>query len=314
MEYIACGNLMLDRIENKNGEPGALNIGGFALFALSGIRLWTENCKVACRVGADYGSYFGPWMERNNIPQENISVEVEHNIQHIVKRRDHQAIHWLPVYGAEHRGYLLITPEHIDAATDYDTKGIFLNQSEDKIFWQKLYDIKTRKGFKVLWEFSSYNKIERPAEMLRRILDIMPMTDMWSISIAEASRLFGIPQRDEDAIIDEIMKLPIELTLLRLGNNGSWAVTPTTAAHCDAIDVPETIDPLGCGSTASGAALYAHCEGFSPAMVATMANVAAGHTAAQLGPAPHLTPEVMQRAQALAKQQYKKTIVRKKQA
>lgn len=313
MDYVSCGNVMLDRIESRNGELGPLNLGGPALYALSGIRVWTENCTIACRAGADFDLYFGPWMSQNGISSDNIHIETENNIEYIIKRRDQLPIHWNPVYGIEHKGYLRVTPELIDEATDHETKGVFLVQNEDRIFWQKVYEIKTRKGFKVLWEYEDFLRTEKPSEQLRRIQQVIPMTDMFSLTLPEASRLFGIAQRDEEAIINRIMTLPVELTLLRLGNNGSWAITPTTAAHCDAIDIPDTVDPLGCGSTASGAALYAHCEGYNPAMVAVMANVSAGYTAAQLGPVQNISEQIMEEAKKLSEVQYKKVIARKKQ-
>lgn len=312
MRYVACGNVMLDRVEDRNGEPGPINLGGPALFALSGMRIWTEQCKIACRAGADFGAYFGNWMDRHNIVRDSVDIETEHNILHILKRRDQSAVHWQAVYGEEHKGYLRVTPELIDRATDYETMGIWIAQNEDKVFWQKLYDVKTRKGFKVLWENEPPLRDEKPAQHLQRIKDVLPMADLWTVTLPEASRLFGIPQRNEDDLIAEIMKLPVELTLLRMGSNGSWAVTPSAAAHCDSLDVDETVDPLGCGSTAAGAALVAHCEGYNAARVAVMANVAAGFTAAQMGVMDPITAERMQRAQQLADVQYKRVTAKRK--
>lgn len=313
MDYVACSNVMLDRIEGKNDEQTPLNLSGPALFALSGMRIWTENCKIACRAGADFDQYFAAWMDRHGLPVDCVDIETEHNILHLLKRRGQNTIDWLAVYGAEHKGYLRVTPELIDRATDHETKGIYLMQDEDIVFWRKLYDIKTRKGFKIMWENEEFLRGKKASEKLRRVKEVLPMADLWSVSLAEAARMFNIAQRNEEDIVNAVMKMPVQLTLLRLGNNGSWAVTPTSAAYCEAIDIPRTVDPLGCGSTASGAALVAHCEGYNAARVAVMANVAAGYTAAHLGVVPRITDDMTRQARQLADAQYKKVTLKKKQ-
>ena len=62
VEYLACGNIMSDRIERQDGSFSEWNMGGPAFFALSGIRLWTKACKLVCRTGEDYASTYGRWM------------------------------------------------------------------------------------------------------------------------------------------------------------------------------------------------------------------------------------------------------------
>ena len=49
IEYLACGNIMSDRIERQDGSFSEWNMGGPAFFTLSGIRLWTKACKLVCR-------------------------------------------------------------------------------------------------------------------------------------------------------------------------------------------------------------------------------------------------------------------------
>ena len=42
IEYLACGNIMSDQVEHEDGTFSPWHIGGPALYALAGIRLWTD--------------------------------------------------------------------------------------------------------------------------------------------------------------------------------------------------------------------------------------------------------------------------------
>ena len=76
-EYLACGNIMSDRIERQDGSFSEWNMGGPAFFALSGIRLWTKACKLVCRTGEDYAPTYGRWMDANGVSRESVQVEAE---------------------------------------------------------------------------------------------------------------------------------------------------------------------------------------------------------------------------------------------
>jgi len=54
IEYLACGNIMSDNVIAADGTESGWHIGGPALFALAGARLYTDKCKLVCRTGADY--------------------------------------------------------------------------------------------------------------------------------------------------------------------------------------------------------------------------------------------------------------------
>ena len=135
------------------------------------------------------------------------------------------------------------------------------------------------------------------------------MADMWSINRNEASSFRNSRERDED-IINELMKPPAEFTLYRVGK-GCLCGDPFPAFFCPRIDpLGDSVDPTGCGNNSTGAAMYAWVEGYSPDMVVAMANVSAGYNAAQHGPYPVFTPEVMQSALELAAH-YQKMLLKK---
>ncbi|MGI5888003.1 MAG: carbohydrate kinase family protein [Oscillospiraceae bacterium] len=316
MEYISCGNIMSDMVVESvdNSDPNEimkntrLSIGGPALYALSGIRLWTKDCKLVSNTGADYVDDYKPWMDRNGLSCESIHPLQEHVIVHELSYdRADGGYNFASRYGAEHLGYLKTRPSDIDKAAEGGrVKGMYMAQDCDLVWWKQFAGVKAKHGFKMMWEIE-YNPKSSKTPKLDKILECMQYADMFSFNHNEASLIFGIPREDDEAIINEIMKFPVELTLYRVGKRGSYAVTPDGAWFCPAIDPHgPSVDPTGCGNNSTGAAMYAHVSGHDPLMTAVMANVASGYNAMQYGPYPEYTDAVMKEAAELADSTYKK--------
>ena len=84
IEYLACGNIMSDRIEDREGNLSEWNMGGPAFYALSGMRIWTKDCKLVCKTGADYADTYGKWMDANGVTRESVREELEHVRNYLV--------------------------------------------------------------------------------------------------------------------------------------------------------------------------------------------------------------------------------------
>lgn len=291
--YLCCGNIMSDAVEDKNGIVSDIHPGGPAFYALAGVRLWTGDCRLVSQAGEDYDGIYGKWLDDNGISRKSVRVSAENCTQHILRYDRSDGVYsWRSVYGQENLGFLKTTPEHIEEAISDDTAGFYLAQNTDKVFWRKLEDIKSRRNVKMMWELEHYKD-------LRRVMDVIGIADMWSLNLTEASLLFDLPVEREDDIINRIMKMPVEMTLFRVGKRGAYCVTPTDAVFCPSVDIAESIDPTGCGNCSTGAAMYAHLAGHSPAEVVAMANISAGFNAAQFGPYPLFTEEETARARKL---------------
>jgi len=302
-KFVSCGNIMLDTVEHDNGARTEIHIGGPSMFALAGIRLYTKECGLVCQGGSDHVDKYRDWMRANRLGCDYIRVSADHCTQHVLRHHTDGTYEWKSRYGQQLMGYLKTTPEHIDAATDDTTEGIYLAQNTDKVFWGKLNEVKRKKNFKIMWELELPHPDDGIAEdKLKRVMDVVPFADMWSLNVVEASYLFDIPRDDEHSIIKRIMDMPVELTLFRVGKKGAYAVTPSDAVFCESIDITASVDPTGCGNNSTGAAMYAHVSGHSPKEVVVMANIAAGYNAAQLGPYPKYSDEDMQNALRLLKE------------
>lgn len=307
IEYLACGNIMSDRIQNKDGTYSEWNMGGPAFYALSGMRIWTKDCKLVCKTGADYADTYGKWMDDNGVTRESVRVETEEHTTFTLSYNPDGSFTPKSRFSMEHLGYLKTHADDIDeAAQGYPIKGMYMAHNIDRVVWENLRKVKEKHGFRIMWEIE-YAKAYREAsglsrdEILGRIREILEVADIWSLNSNEASDLFNLPKEDDEGIIAQLQKLPTEFTFYRVGDRGSYAVTPTDAYFCPVLEpFGPSVDPTGCGNCSTGSAAYAYFAGNHPAMVAAMANVAGGFNAAQRGPYRLYTPEKMQLARDLA--------------
>ena len=308
MEYVIGGNVMLDTVRFADGSSHMReSIGGPATFAYSGVKLWTDDVMQASKVGEDYHTLFDPWVEKNGVETKGFRVMCEQcNHSHLVYYED-------GTYGSDsydnkdfieiHErmqdfGFMKTSPEDIGSWTkEGGTKGVYVAQNCDKVFWDKLGAIKARDGFKIMWE------IEGPSAQLKfldKVIYACRYVDIFSINIQEAQNLFGV--EGEEACIRELQKLPVDITLFRVGAKGLYSVTPDAAIYLPPAPGP-VVDPTGCGNTSTGSALYAYAEGKDPMMVGIMANVASGMNIRQFGVIPDFAA-VREEAYAQAEELY----------
>lgn len=319
IEYLACGNIMSDRIEDKDGNLSEWNMGGPAFYALSGMRIWTENCKLVCKTGADYQDTYGKWMDANGVTRESVREELQEHTRYTLKYNHDGSFAATPSFSMEHLGYLKTHADDIDeAAAGYQVKGMYMAQNLDEVVWNNLREMKEKHGLKIMWEIEYSGPFYRAMgysheKVLDKVHKILEVADAWSINSNEASDMFRLPKDDDAAIINELQKLPTAFTFYRVGSRGSYAVTPTNAYFCPVMEpFGPSVDPTGCGNCSTGSAAYAHFAGEHPGMVAAMANVAAGFNAAQRGPYPLYTSEKMALARKLAQDSFEKMRVEQK--
>lgn len=298
--YLSCGNIMLDVVERDDGSLSPVQIGGPALYALAGIRTFTGDCRLVSQIGQDHAEDCGGWLDENGITRASMRIAAQYSNLHLIHHQADGSYTWRSRYGAQLLGYLKTTPEHIDAASDETTKGVYLAQNTDLVFWRSLYEIKKKKGFQVMWELEVPRAEDGIAEdKLERVLRVLPYVDMWSLNRAEAAFLFDIPSTEEAQLVRRLQALPVRRTFFRVGEKGAYLVTPEAAYFCPAVTVGRLVDPLGCGNCSTGAMLYGLASGSTPQRAIAMANVAAGFNAAQYGPVPRFTEGVMEQARAL---------------
>lgn len=286
MRYVIGGNVMLDSVRFAGEkEYSRESIGGPATFAYSGVKLFTDDVMQCSRLGEDYHELFDDWVARNGVETKGFKVvSARCNHSYLVYNAD-------GTYGSEkfmqsvaqmgewmqNLGYMKTSPQDFAQFTGKDTKGIYLAQNYDRVFWDQLGAVKARDGFKIMWE------IEGPSahkEFLDQVIYDCRYVDIFSINIQEAQNLFEV--EGDEACIRELQKLPVDVTLFRVGERGLYSVTPDAVYYLPPAPGP-VVDPTGCGNTSTGGALYAYAEGYDPLMVGIMANVASGQNIRQYG-------------------------------
>lgn len=298
--FLSCGNIMSDVVERDDGSLSELQIGGPALYALSGIRLFTRDCRLVCQAGADYNESYGVWLDNNGITRQSVRVAAQYTTQHLIHHQSDGSYTWRSRFGMQLLGYLKTTPAHIGEACGTETRGVYLAQNTDPVFWEALAWIKKEKGFRLMWELEVPRPEDGiPEDKLQRVLRVLPMADIWSLNSTEAGYLFDLEKDREVEIIRRLQELPIPLTFFRAGKKGAYLVMPDQAYFCPAVTVERCVDPLGCGNCSTGAMLYGIVSGMEPKRALAAANVAAGFNAAQYGPVPRITEAVTEQAMAL---------------
>ena len=150
-----------------------------------------------------------------------------------------------------------------------------------------------------MWE------IEAPSshyEFMDAVLYAMESVDVFSLNIQEARTLFNV--NTEEECIAELRKMPVDLTLFRVGARGLYTVTRDEVYYLPPAPSDRVVDPTGCGNTSTGSALHAYCEGYDPLMVGIRANVAAAQNIRQYGVIPNFAA-VREDAVRQAEQLYK---------
>lgn len=312
MDYVIGGNVMLDSVRFSDGSAHTReSIGGPATFAYSGVKLFTDSVLQCSRVGADYHGLFDPWIARNGIETKGLKV--------VCEQSNHTRLVYLPdgTYDADPDaaepdesqfimsekqqdfGYMKTSPEDIGAFTGQGgVKGVYIAQNSDRIFWDRLGALRERDGFKLMWEIEETSARHH---LLDRALHALQYVDIFSINLVEAQGLFGV--EGEGACIEALQKLPVALTLFRVGKKGLYSVTSERAYFLPSAPVDREVDPTGCGNTSTGAALFAYAEGYDPLMVGIMANCASAQNIRQFGVIPDFAA-VREEAWAQARELY----------
>ena len=293
---MASGYVIIDDIEYADGKTIKNRLGGGAVFAMSGMKLWTDDVLSVNYVGEDFVDYFGGWFGKNNIPLEGNRVRAKYTI------------HYRLVY-AENGTYVCVpTKENPEAYTEKlralmdpdmellqpylaDCAGLDVLFSADEHLFREMDLYRQRYGFKVMWEYSdfraaSYNKIETLFRCLRYV-------DMFSINGFESQELFGIS--DEMQLVSFFKKFPVPV-FFRVGEKGSYYKQDGKALFFPIIRAEGKADPTGCGNTSTSAVLWAYASGHSMKDIGLIGTITATINAQHMGLIGDYTPQLRQQA------------------
>jgi len=278
-------------ISQSDFPSDVLVMGGSAFEMLQGVRLYTDSCAPVAYIGEDFDDIYEEWLLRHSVSKEFL-VPRDNPCPRLTMQTDGGSFtipekDILPSFYPDLR--------LIGNAVDFDVKGVCLSTPCcDVDFWLNMYDQKGRYGFRLAWEFSeSDDNSQIDTSALQQILSYC---DLWSVSIQKAACIFNIPVLETDIIARHIAGISHSLTLLHCGEQGCIVISPDTTVRIPVIKLPEHRGRSQGFSVSTGAALYALCEGFLPAMIGIFANTAQGYYNCQTGPIDPISYEVMREA------------------
>ena len=300
MDYIVAGITITNDVVFADGTKSDCHLGG-AIFALDGVRLFTDNVLYVSNVGPDFEKYYGQWMDDNNLKRDGLSDVLEHTHYNIVKYYPDGQYYEYSIYGEEfskrNREKTDITGEQILAVCK-GAKAMYLDCHESEPVMAHLGDIRAT-GCKIMWEPPS-NMLIKP-ELRQKAWEIIDQVDMYTMNKPESFALFGVETEEE--VLEKLLAYG-KPCFYRVGSKGSYMVADGKYAFAPSIDVGEFVDQTGCGNCSTAASMYAWFEGNDHLMTCIMSNLAAAYNLLQYGPYPKTTAETSAHIMELAHKYY----------
>ncbi|HBR03574.1 MAG TPA: hypothetical protein DD738_13300 [Ruminiclostridium sp.] len=298
MKYIVVGPTIVNDIYLNQKLTHQKQIGG-AIFALQGVMLWNKSALYVSNVGEDFLDYYGRWIKDNDVSLQGLYYTLPHTQYTNLHYAENELHSETSVYGEEEER-LVESLDHISAVQlashiAGDTKGIYLEISDEDSFWNDLHVIREQSKAKVMWEIRT-SSTQDPVRA-KRTLKLINKVDIYSLNFPEAQQLFGIA--DENAILDRIQEINIPC-YLRFGARGSAMIADGECAFVPSLSLGDVVDTTGSGNASTAAAMVGFCENDTLEHIARRGNISGWFNLTQKGPYPKLD-EIREQAEKLVK-------------
>lgn len=299
MKYLVVSTAVTDDIVFPDGRRKEGLSGGAGIYALSGIKVWTDEVMIVTGVGRDYLPLHGEWFARNRLATAGLTVKGEHTPRTTVQYFADGEREETPRFGLDHYRTMEPTPadlsRHCAAAA-----GVYIFKNAVPAFWEAVFDLKKRHGFKLMWEIAAD---AATPENYPQVATISRHVDVFSINREEAFHLFATRRTDE--VVGRLRALNLPLVFLRRGKETALLITNEKTYQAPVIRETRVVDATGGGNSSSGAVLYGFCAGEDPLMAGIMGSISAGYSISQFGPPPLLDEELRGAALRLAAKTYR---------
>lgn len=280
MDYIIASTSVTDEIHFADGKTVKKAAGGAGIYALCGIRLWTDRVMPVTGVGEDYASLYASWYRRNGISMEGLILKDEKTPYNIIRYFENGERTETPLYGPEHYKRIEVTPGDLEPYFKR-AKGIYLFKNSDGKFWNELLPMAKGRKAAVMWEIANDSACPQYLEEVRSIAEQM---DLFSINLTESCRLLGVDTLEEViARFRSWVGKGLNMIFLRRGFRGAVMITPESVSFVPPVKGVKVIDPTGGGNSSSGAVLYGYCSGYSPGESGIMGSISAAMCLEQFG-------------------------------
>lgn len=285
-KYIIASTAVTDEIRFADGNRVEQTAGGAGIYALCGIKLWTDDVLLVTGVGEDYKELYGSWYDKNQVSMDGLIVK-DPRTPHTVIRYfpDGERVE-TPLYGDGHYSRMEVTPEELRPYFK-TARGIYIFKNSNKDFWDSVLLYKKESSAAVMWEIANDAAYRENLDMVR---EIARQVDIFSINWQEARNLTGSDK--PAAVILELKSWGLPLIYLRRGGQGAVMITSSEVGNVEAEKNVCVVDPTGGGNSSSGGVLYGFCEGYSPVQCGQMGSKSAAMCITQYGIPELITREV----------------------
>ena len=277
MQFIALSTAVTDRIQLADGTRLEPLPGGAGIYALAGMRIWADDVGIVTGVGADYLDHYGEWYGLNGITTAGLIEKDAHTpVTEVVYDADGER-NETPVYGRAHYHAVEATPEDLEQFCQ-NAQGVYIFRNNDPSFWERIFRLKARYGFQIVWEVAAN---AATLDFSEQTLAIAKRVDMLSINRTESMRLMRVDTFD--AVLAEFRLWQRPLVYLRNGADGCYVIREGRVCHVPSVENATAVDVTGGGNSSTGGAFIGFCKGFRLEKIGAMGNVSASFCIAQHG-------------------------------
>ena len=279
MKYIVVSAVTTDEIHFTDGTVKTVP-GGAGIYALCGVRLWSDSVAAVTGIGEDYRKLQGAWYEANGLTMETLTVKDERSPYTVIRYFEDGERTETPRYGLEHFRKLETTAEELAPylAGEDPADGVYIFRNTDETFWPGLLRLRESYRGKIMWEIAADAAFPENLERVRRIASRM---DAFSINMTEAKTLFGSGDREE--VIRRLKDWGIPLVFLRQGAKGAVMICPEETVEVPSQPDVNVVDPTGGGNSSTGGVLCGLVEGYPPEVCGRMGSISAAMCISQHG-------------------------------
>lgn len=297
MKYVIASTAVTDEIWFADGKTVEKVAGGAGIYALCGIKLWSDEILLATGVGEDYKEIYKEWYTENHISMDGLVVKDKKTPKTLIQYFSNGEREETPLYGEEHYKKIELTPEEL-APHFITAKGIYIFKNIDENYWTKIIELKKISQTIVMWEIACDATFYENLPSVKRIAQNL---EILSINLTEAKNLFGLDNLKD--IVREFKTWNLKLVYLRRGSEGAIMITPSQTVEIPAEKNVTVIDPTGGGNSSSGAVLYGYCEGVDWKSCGKMGSISAAMCISQYGVPPRISLEMREEAIRKIKQE-----------
>lgn len=245
---VCLGNFTIDDVVLPDGreKPGCM--GGDALYATLGARLWEQSCELVAPVGNDFPADIAKRMREAGLADAGMSHRDLPTLRNRVEYFADGSRHWT-LYASEGE-FDKLSPRPMDVPASYRNAGAFMILAMTLSAQQDLVaDLRTNTGAIVALDpQEDYIKGNEAA-----IRALVSQTDVFMPSAEEVQRLLG--RSDWDAAARTLAELGPQVVVIKLGAEGCLIYDRRRDAQfrVPAFPVSNVVDTTGAGDSFCGA-------------------------------------------------------------